>query len=261
LVDLADTPKILGSGSAIQSHPERSEVKAAQTPQGFLLDKLLKAHLMAVQEGWACTDDSSLWDRYVGPVRYIPGERKNKKITYREDLEPMEPSEWRIGEGWDIHPLVEGRPLLLGGCRIEFPRGEAGHSDGDALWHAVIDALLGAAGLGDIGTHFPPSDAKWKDADSCSLAFKAIALIRAEGWEIGNIDCTVMLEKPRLQPYREAIKARMGEILEVEPRRISIKAKSYEGFGEVGEGLAVETRAVVLLVQGRRQEILRKESK
>lgn len=173
----------------------------------------------------------------------------------------MEMPGCRIGEGWDIHPLVEGRPLLLGGYRIDFPRGEAGHSDGDALWHAVIDALLGAAGLGDIGSHFPPSDAKWKDADSSLLAAKAVALVRAQGWEIGNIDCTVMLEKPRLKPYREAIQARMGEVLDLEPGKISVKAKSYEGFGEVGEGLAVETRAVVLLVQGRRQAILRNESK
>lgn len=256
LVDLADTPKIIGQDSVILDHPSRSKVKAAQTPQGFRLQELLKAHRTASEEGWACTDDSSLWHRYVGPVHFVPGAQSNRKITYREDLMPLEPEraasaavERRIGEGWDIHPLTEGRALLLGGLKIDFPKGEAGHSDGDVLWHCVMDALLGAAGLGDIGFHFPPSEAEWKDADSSGLARHAAALVRGKGWEIENIDATVVIERPRLSSYKEAIRENMARVLGVDPGRISIKAKTYEGFGEVGQGRAVQARAVALLIR------------
>ncbi|MBN1242303.1 MAG: 2-C-methyl-D-erythritol 2,4-cyclodiphosphate synthase [Spirochaetales bacterium] len=159
----------------------------------------------------------------------------------------MSGRELRIGEGWDVHRLVEGRRLLLGGVDIPFERGELGHSDGDALLHAITDALLGAAALGDIGSHFPPSDARWKDADSLALLAEAAALVSACGWRIVNLDCTVCIERPRLRPHVDAIRERVSDALGIEADRVSVKAKTYEGLGPVGSGEAVEARAVVLI--------------
>ena len=252
LCELSDTPKQIGGDGFIAAHPDRSTMMAAQTPQGFAFLPLLAAHLKAAHEAWSCTDDSSLWEHYVGRVAHVEGERANRKITYREDLETERAArgrqEFRIGEGWDIHPLVDGRPLRLGGVRIEWPRGEAGYSDGDVLWHAVIDAMLGAAGLGDIGTHFPPGDPAWKDADSNLLGAAAAGLLSGAGWSLGNLDCTVMLEAPRLSPYRDSIRRNLASVLGLDPDRVSVKAKSFEGFGEVGRGEAIEARAVALIV-------------
>jgi 2-C-methyl-D-erythritol 2,4-cyclodiphosphate synthase len=156
----------------------------------------------------------------------------------------------RIGLGKDLHPLVPGRPFNLGGVRIPFDRGEAGHSDGDVLTHAVIDALLGAAGLGDIGELFPPSDPRWKDADSLSLLETSWALVREAGWELINLDCVVSCEKPRLLPHREEIRLSLAAVLGRGGEAIFLKAKTGEGLGPVGEGRAVEAVAVCLL--GRR---------
>lgn len=252
LSSLPDTPKAISSDGFIEGHLERETVRAAQTPQGFALGTLAAAHAAAAAEGWSCTDDASLWDRYVGKVAFVTGDRKNKKITYQDDLPAKEETlTFRIGEGWDIHPLVTGRRLLVGGVHVEHDKGEAGHSDGDVLWHAVIDALIGAAALGDIGSHFPPSDSRWKDADSGSLARMAADEVAKAGWKLGNIDCTVILEKPRLEPYREAIRASLADTLGLPLSSVSVKAKTREALGDVGSGNAVEARAVALLVRGR----------
>jgi len=251
LSDLPDTPKAISADGFIDRHLDRDAIKAAQTPQGFALGTLAAAHAAASEEGWSCTDDASIWDRYVGEVAFVRGDRKNRKITYPEDLpRKADTINFRIGEGWDIHPLVPGRRLLVGGVHVEHDRGEAGHSDGDVLWHAIIDALLGAAALGDIGSHFPPSDLRWKDADSGNLARAAAGEVARAGWNVGNIDCTVILEKPRLGPYREAICASIAKALGLLPSAVSVKAKTREGFGEVGSGNAVEAQAVVLLFRG-----------
>ena len=251
LCALADTPKMIGEDGFIAAHPERASVKAAQTPQGFAFGPLVAAHTAAAAEGWSCTDDSSLWERYVGKVAYVEGERANRKVTFRDDLDAAglapERQEIRVGEGWDIHPLVDGRPLLLGGIRIEWPKGESGHSDGDVLWHAIIDAMLGAAGQGDIGSHFPPGDPAWKDADSSLLGASAAGLLASLGWTLVNLDCTVMLEAPRIGPHRDAIRLNLASVLGIAPDRVSVKAKTFEGFGEVGRGEAVEARAAVLI--------------
>lgn len=254
LCDLPDTPKMISADGFIAGHPERDLVKAAQTPQGFALGPLAAAHAASSKDGWLCTDDSSLWSRYLGRVAYVPGDRTNRKITYKEDLvadDKARSVEFRVGEGWDIHPLVPGRKLLLGGVHIEHDRGEAGHSDGDVLWHAITDALLGAAGLGDIGTHFPPSGDRWKDADSGVLARMAADMLAEQGWSIRNIDSTVILERPKLSPHREAICASIAERLGLPGETVSVKAKTYEGFGEVGSGKAVEARAIALVVRAR----------
>lgn len=248
LADFADTPKIVSDDGFIESHPQRDILKAAQTPQAFSLGIIAKAHKVASRDGWACTDDAALWARYVGDVAYTKGDRGNRKITYREDITLPDS---RVGEGWDIHPLVEGRALMLGGIAVDHDRGEAGHSDGDVLWHAIIDALLGAAGLSDIGTHFPPSDMRWKDARSSALAEKVAGLIASKGWQIGNVDSTVILEKPRLAPWKESIVRSIATTLGITPEAVSVKAKTMEGFGEIGRGEAIEARAIVLLTRSR----------
>jgi 2-C-methyl-D-erythritol 2,4-cyclodiphosphate synthase len=154
----------------------------------------------------------------------------------------------RIGEGWDIHALVEGRKLILGGVEIPYSKGLQGHSDADALLHAITDALLGAAGLGDIGRHFPDTDAQFNGADSCVLLAEAARRVRAGGFEIGNVDSTVIAQNPKLAPHIDAMRLRIAQVLGMAVDQVNVKAKTAEKMGPVGEGLAMEARAVVLLV-------------
>jgi 2-C-methyl-D-erythritol 2,4-cyclodiphosphate synthase len=154
---------------------------------------------------------------------------------------------FRIGEGWDIHALVEGRKLILGGVEIPHSKGLLGHSDADALLHAITDALLGAAAMGDIGTHFPDTDASFKGADSAVLLARACDLVRAQGFEIGNVDSTVIAQAPKLAPHIAAMRQRIAGILSVRLDQVNVKAKTAEKMGPVGEGAAMEARAAVLL--------------
>ena len=153
----------------------------------------------------------------------------------------------RIGLGYDLHTLVEGRPLLLGGVRIPFEKGEAGHSDGDVLLHALADALLGAACLGDIGELFPPNDPQWKDADSRTLLQTVWRRIRSEGWQLENADCVVALQEPKLLPYRDTICTSIAALLNVPPAHVFVKAKTGEGIGVIGAGTAVAAWCVCLI--------------
>lgn len=153
----------------------------------------------------------------------------------------------RIGEGWDIHALVEGRPLVLGGIVVPHDRGLLGHSDADALLHAITDALLGAAGLGDIGRHFPDTDPAFRGADSARLLAHAAGRVRDAGWDIVNVDSTVVAQAPRLAPHIPAMCARIAEVLDLDPRAVNVKAKTAERMGPVGAGQAIEARAVCLL--------------
>jgi 2-C-methyl-D-erythritol 2,4-cyclodiphosphate synthase len=154
----------------------------------------------------------------------------------------------RIGEGWDIHALVEGRPLMLGGVHVPFTKGLLGHSDADALLHAVTDAILGAAGLGDIGRHFPDTDPAFRGADSSRLLAEAILRVRAAGWELVNVDATIVAQAPRLAPHIPAMCARLAEVLQVSVSVVNVKAKTAERMGPVGAGEAIEARAVCLLI-------------
>ncbi len=154
----------------------------------------------------------------------------------------------RIGEGWDIHALVEGRKLILGGVDIPHSKGLLGHSDADALLHAITDALLGAAALGDIGTHFPDTDTRFKGVDSATLLAEAARRVRAKGYEIGNVDSTVVAQAPKLAPHIAAMRERIAQVLGVAVDQVNVKAKTSEKMGPVGEGHAMEARAVVLLV-------------
>ena len=157
---------------------------------------------------------------------------------------------FRIGEGWDIHALVVGRPLVLGGITLPFDKGLLGHSDADALLHAITDALLGAAGLGDIGSHFPDTEAQFQGADSAVLLAEAARIVRAKGYAIGNVDSTVIAQAPRMAPYIGAMRARIAEVLGIAPDCVNVKAKTAEQMGPVGLGQAIEARAIVLLYAG-----------
>ena len=157
---------------------------------------------------------------------------------------------FRIGEGWDIHALVEGRPLVLGGITLPFDKGLLGHSDADALLHAITDALLGAVGLGDIGSHFPDTEAQFQGADSAVLLAEAARIVRAKGYAIGNVDSTVIAQAPRMAPHIGAMRARIAQVLGIAPDCVNVKAKTAEKMGPVGLGQAIEARAVVLLYAG-----------
>ncbi len=154
---------------------------------------------------------------------------------------------FRIGEGWDSHALVAGRPLVLGGVLVPHPTGLFGHSDADVLLHALIDALLGAAGLQDIGSHFPDTDASFKGADSMRLLENVGGLLLARGWRIGNIDSTIVAQSPRLAPHIPAMRAGIAAALKLAESQVNVKAKTAEKLGPVGQGLSMEARAVVLL--------------
>jgi len=153
----------------------------------------------------------------------------------------------RIGEGWDVHALVTGRPLILGGVTIPYDKGLLGHSDADALLHAITDALLGAGGLGDIGRHFPDTDERFRGADSAVLLAEAARRVREQGWQVVNLDSTVMAQAPKLAPHIDAMRTRIAQILAIDPSQVNVKAKTAEKMGPVGEGRSIEARAVVLV--------------
>ena len=155
----------------------------------------------------------------------------------------------RIGEGWDVHALVPGRPLVVGGVVIPFERGLLGHSDADALLHAITDALLGAAGLGDIGRHFPDTDPAFKGADSLRLLAEAARRVRDAGYDIANVDSTVVAQAPKLAPHIDAMRARLAAALDLQPGAVNVKAKTAEKLGPVGQGQSIEARAVALLLE------------
>lgn len=156
---------------------------------------------------------------------------------------------FRIGEGWDVHALVPGRKLILGGIEVPYTLGLLGHSDADVLLHAITDALLGAAGLGDIGRHFPDTDAAFKGADSSVLLAEAMRRVRAQGYALNNLDCTVIAQAPKLAPYIESMCASIAKALSVDVSQVNVKAKTAEKMGPVGQGQSMEARAVVLLIR------------
>jgi 2-C-methyl-D-erythritol 2,4-cyclodiphosphate synthase len=155
----------------------------------------------------------------------------------------------RAGTGYDLHRLVEGRPLVLGGVTVPSDRGVLGHSDGDAVCHAITDAVLGAAGAGDIGRYFPDSDPRWKGASSLDLLKRAVAVVADAGLQVGNVDVVVILERPKLAPHVDAMRAKLADVLGVTIDRVSIKGKTNEGVGEIGRGEAVAVHAIALVRQ------------
>ena len=162
----------------------------------------------------------------------------------------IKPPLWRIGEGWDTHALVAGRRLVLGGVEIAHTHGLLGHSDADALCHAITDALFGAAAMGDIGFHFPDTDAQYKGADSIALLAEAARRVRVAGWSIGNVDSTIIAQAPKMAPHILAMRQRIAQALALGVDQVSVKAKTAEGMGPVGRGESIEARAVCLIARG-----------
>ena len=246
-----DTQKQLAGEGFIAHHLERRTIVASQTPQGFVFTKLLSCHRLASATEKEFTDDSEAWDSFPSVtggrrVRVVQGDERNKKITYQSDI-PTARRQLCVGLGEDLHRLVAGRKLLLGGVEIPSPKGEEAHSDGDVLLHAVCDALLGAAGRGDIGEHFPDTSERWRGADSKELLRTVWDEVQEAGYSLCNLDCVVHLEKPKLSGFKEAIKHSLAELLGVSPDQLSLKAKTNEGLGDIGAGNAVSVSCVCLL--------------
>lgn len=222
--------KIDSETGTVTAHLKRKDLISVQTPQIFDFKKILEAHKKASADGNEYTDDTEIWDKYCGPVSTVKGTSENIKITYPGDLKAKEKM-IHTGLGYDMHRLVEGRKLFLGGVEIPFEKGEDGHSDGDVLLHAITDALLGASGLGDIGSFFPPEEAKWKDADSKVLLKTVWNKITEKGWNLENLDCVIKLEKPKFLPYREAVIKSIADVLGTDSDSVFVKAKTYEKTG------------------------------
>jgi 2-C-methyl-D-erythritol 4-phosphate cytidylyltransferase/2-C-methyl-D-erythritol 2,4-cyclodiphosphate synthase len=247
---VADTLKRVAGGQ-ISETVSRDGLFRAQTPQAFRFPLLLQLH-RAHPAG--ATDDASLLETAGHRVALVPGSDDNIKLTYPEDLVRLErvmqtPLSPRTGTGFDVHVLVEDRALILCGVTVPHERGLAGHSDADVGIHALCDAIYGALAEGDIGRHFPPSEATWKDADSARFLRHAAERIAARGGRLANADVTLICERPKITPHAPAMIARLAELLDVEPGRISVKATTTErlGFPGRGEGIACQAVATVLL--------------
>ena len=217
---------------------DRSRFFAVQTPQGFRKELLDEAYEKACKDGFSGTDDASLVERLGYKVEIVDGDYDNIKITTKEDL----PMENRIGTGFDVHRLVEGRKLILGGVEIPYEKGLDGHSDADVLIHALMDALLGAAAMGDIGRHFPDTDDAYKGISSMKLLDRVSNILAENMYSIGNADITVIAQKPKLSPYIEKMRENVADVLGIGKDLINIKATTTEklGFTGRGEGIAAE---------------------
>ena len=249
-VAVADTLK-RASGGRIEATVPRDGLYRAQTPQAFRFTTLLGLHRAALP---GATDDAALLEAAGLAVGLVPGDERNVKLTYPEDLVRLEqalmpPLLPRVGTGFDVHVLQEGRPLILCGISLPHERGLAGHSDADVGIHALCDAIYGALAEGDIGRHFPPSEAAWKDADSARFLSHAAERVRARGGVLAHADVTLICERPKITPHASAMRARLAGIMGVELGRVSVKATTTErlGFAGRGEGIAAQAAATVLL--------------
>jgi 2-C-methyl-D-erythritol 4-phosphate cytidylyltransferase/2-C-methyl-D-erythritol 2,4-cyclodiphosphate synthase len=236
----------------------RDAICLAQTPQAFRRDVLGRALAAGAAGGSDATDEAALVERAGHAVRIVEGESTNIKITMPDDLPLAEAISRmregpgiralaRVGFGYDLHRLVEGRPLVLGGVPIPFDRGLVGHSDADAVCHAATDAILGAAAAGDIGRHFPDTDPRWRGASSLDLLQRAAGVVRAQGFDVVNLDVTVIAERPKLAPFIEAMQAAVAGAVGCGARSVSIKGKTNEGVGAIGRGEAIAVHAVALV--------------
>lgn len=244
-----------GADGVIEAAVERANLWRIQTPQAFHFDAILAAHL-AWSPTKVATDDSQVARAHGLAVSLVEGDEALAKITFAEDFSvshapaPMPaPLMVRTGMGYDVHRLVSGEELWLGGIRIEHDKGLSGHSDADVALHAITDALLGAMALGDIGEHFPPSDPQWRGADSAQFLAHAASLVRAKGGQIANIDLTIICEEPKIGPHKASIQQRIAKILALHPDRVGVKATTTErlGFTGRGEGIAAQAVASVMV--------------
>ncbi|TMI99460.1 MAG: 2-C-methyl-D-erythritol 2,4-cyclodiphosphate synthase [Bacillati bacterium ANGP1] len=264
-----ETVKLIDGRDATQTL-DRDQLWVAHTPQAFRTPLLKEAHRRARTDGFYGTDDAVLVERLGHAVRMIEDSPRNLKVTVPADLElagvylgersgrgphqDAPANSWGVGQmvrtgvGYDAHRLVMGRTLRLGGVEIPSPRGLAGHSDADVLVHAIMDALLGGAGLGDIGRHFPPGDPAYKDADSIELLRRVASLAADAGWRVLHVDSTVLAEAPRLAPHISKMQERLAAALGVDASAVNIKATTTEGMGAIGRGEGIAAHAVATLM-------------
>jgi 2-C-methyl-D-erythritol 4-phosphate cytidylyltransferase/2-C-methyl-D-erythritol 2,4-cyclodiphosphate synthase len=249
-----DTVKRASASGVVTATLPREEIYLAQTPQAFRTSVLKDA--LAV--GGDATDEAMLAERAGHVVQIVEGDPRNLKITTPADLAMAErlfglvtplPAAVRIGNGYDLHRLVAGRPLILGGVTIPFDKGLLGHSDADVICHAVTDAVLGAAGAGDIGRHFPDTDSAWQGANSVDLLKRAMAIVGSAGFAVVNVDIVVIAQKPQLAPYSDAIRANLAAALACDASQISVKGKTNEGVDSMGAGESIAAHAVALLTR------------
>ena len=222
---------------------QRETLACVQTPQGFRISLIKHAFEKAQAEGFLGTDDASLVERIGINISMVQGEDANRKITTREDLE----TEMRIGTGYDVHRLVEGRPLVLCGEQIPYEKGLLGHSDADVALHALMDAMLGAAGLGDIGKHFPDTDERYRGISSMKLLQKTAELLREAGYFLGNADITIIAQRPKIAGYIPKMRANIAEIMNCDENKINIKGTTTEKLGFVGREEGIASEAVCIL--------------
>jgi 2-C-methyl-D-erythritol 4-phosphate cytidylyltransferase/2-C-methyl-D-erythritol 2,4-cyclodiphosphate synthase len=226
---------------------DREKLRRVQTPQAFRYSQILAAH-----RAWtgpeSAGDDAQVAQAHGLTIAHVAGDEALQKLTFAHDFAAPFPAV-RVGTGYDVHRLEDGEELWLCGVRLEHSQGLAGHSDADVAIHALVDALLGAIGAGDIGQHFPPSEAKWRGAPSALFLEHATGLVSEAGYRIGNIDVTIICEAPKIGPHREAMRVRLAEIAGIDVAMISVKATTTErlGFTGRGEGIAAQALATLLL--------------
>jgi 2-C-methyl-D-erythritol 4-phosphate cytidylyltransferase/2-C-methyl-D-erythritol 2,4-cyclodiphosphate synthase len=249
-----DTVKRGDAAGTIVATLPREEIYLAQTPQAFRIDVLRDALRYAAAAGVEVTDEAMLAERAGHAVRLVEGDPRNLKITTPDDLAMAEclvgvppVPVLRIGNGYDLHRLVAGRPLILGGVTIPYEKGLHGHSDADAVCHAVTDAILGAAGAGDIGRHFPDTDPQWEGANSIALLERAAAIVHNDRLAVVNVDVVVIAQRPKLAPHVDAIRANLAAALGCDMSQISVKGKTNEGVDSMGAGDSIAVHAVALL--------------
>ena len=258
-VPVKDTIKAAARGNGktvpdaclVYTTPDRSTLYAVQTPQCFDRAEYLAAlEELDAEKARLVTDDCSLFELTGRAVQLTQGDYANYKITTREDLprpEQKEEHKMRIGHGYDVHRLVEGRKLILGGVEVPFEKGLLGHSDADVLAHAVMDAVLGAAALGDIGQHFPDNDPVYSGADSLKLARRVAEILKEHGFRIENIDATLLCQRPKLAPHIPAMRRNLADAFGLPVDAVSVKATTEEHLGFTGEGLGIAAHAVALI--------------
>ncbi len=252
-VPVKDTIKQVRPDMTVAATPDRAALYAVQTPQVVRRDLYLPAlAALADTDSASITDDCMVMERAGHTVLLTAGSYNNKKITTPEDLPPMPTNTLppvRVGHGYDVHRLVEGRKLILGGVDIPYEKGLLGHSDADVLTHAVMDSLLGALALGDIGKHFPDTDPAYAGADSIALLRHVGTLLQKEGWRVGNIDATVLCQRPRLAPHISTMRQNIADALGVQTEQISVKATTEEKLGFTGAGEGIAAHCVALVVK------------
>ncbi len=255
---VTDTIKVIGERSEVLSTPDRSSLRAVQTPQAFRFSALLDAHRSASGSNLhSFTDDGALMEWAGLPVHVFEGEPGNIKLTHPADFQEAERRlkgdamtyVTRLGTGFDVHAFAEGDHVWLGGIKVPHERGVIAHSDGDVILHALTDAVLGALADGDIGTHFPPSDPQWRGASSDRFLAHAVGLVRKRGGIVDHLDATLLCERPKLGPYRDAMRLRIAEIAGLRLDQVSLKATTTErlGFTGRGEGIAAQAAATIRL--------------